>query len=234
MTGYRHTSFLGAFDISRRANLFDTWPIHAETRVCRTPSGWWAVTSLADVRRMCRDQLDARIDSGAATWMERHYRLIADFANYFVPIAEERSRRPGHDLISDVAPGEGEILNTCDAVIFFFTSLGAGIETMSNLMGNAATALMRHPDQMRMVKKGSDLVADALEESLRSTEPADLGAYEHPAASASPSALTTVLPCRDDRARSPPEGIHGELERVAELPALQSTSPKSTRGKPLA
>jgi cytochrome P450 len=116
-------------------------------------------------------QLDAKIDFGSATWLERHYRLIADFAEYFVPIVEERKRRPGPDLISDVVAGEDDILNASEAVIFIFTLLGAGVETTSNLMGNAVAALMRRPDQLRMVEENPDLVTDALEESLRFDSP---------------------------------------------------------------
>jgi cytochrome P450 len=112
-------------------------------------------------------QLDAKIDFGAATWVERQYRLISEFADYFVPIVEQRKRHPGSDLISDVVAGEDDILNASEAVIFIFTLLGAGIETTSNLIGNAVTALMRRPDQLRMVEENPDLVTDALEESLR-------------------------------------------------------------------
>jgi cytochrome P450 len=116
-------------------------------------------------------QLDAKIDFGAAAWLERHYRLISDFADYFVPIVEQRKRHPGSDLISDVVAGEDDILDASEAVIFIFTLLGAGIETTSNLMGNAVTALMRRPDQLRLVEENPDLVADALEESLRFDSP---------------------------------------------------------------
>lgn len=116
-------------------------------------------------------QLDAKIDFGSATWMERHYRLISDFADYFVPIVEERKRHPGPDLISDVVAGEDDVLNASEAVIFIFTLLGAGIETTSNLIGNAVAALMRRPSQLRLVEENLDLVADALEESLRFDSP---------------------------------------------------------------
>jgi cytochrome P450 len=116
-------------------------------------------------------QLDAKIDFGATAWLERHYRLISDFAEYFVPIVVQRKRHPGADLISDVVAGEADVLNASEAVIFIFTLLGAGIETTSNLIGNAVTALMRRPDQLRLVADNPDLVADALEESLRFDSP---------------------------------------------------------------
>ena len=116
-------------------------------------------------------QLDAKTDFGATAWLERHYRLISDFADYFVPIVEERRRHPGADLISDVVAGEDDILNASEAVIFIFTLLGAGVETTSNLIGNAVTALMRRPDQLRLVAENPELAADALEESLRFDSP---------------------------------------------------------------
>jgi cytochrome P450 len=116
-------------------------------------------------------QLDAGHDHGSDAWLERHYRLISDFAEYFVPIIEERKRHPGPDLISDVVAGEDGILNASEAVLFIFTLLGAGIETTSNLMGNVVTALMRRPAQLQMVVENPDLVDDAIEESLRFDSP---------------------------------------------------------------
>jgi cytochrome P450 len=116
-------------------------------------------------------QLDAAADHGSEIWLERHYRLISDFADYFVPIIEERKRNPGSDLISDVVAGEDDILNASEAVLFVFTLLGAGVETTSNLMGNAIAALMRRPAQLQLVAENLDLVDDALEESLRFDSP---------------------------------------------------------------
>jgi cytochrome P450 len=116
-------------------------------------------------------QLDAEHGHGSEVWLERHYRLISDFADYFVPIVEERKRNPGTDLISDVVAGEDDALNASEAVLFIFTLLGAGIETTSNLMGNAIAALLRRPTQLQLLADNLDLVEDALDESLRFDSP---------------------------------------------------------------
>jgi cytochrome P450 len=116
-------------------------------------------------------QLDAGHDHGSEIWLERHYRLISDFADYFVPIVEERKLNPGPDLISDVVAGEDDTLNASEAVLFILTLLGAGIETTANLMGNAIAALMRRPAQLQMLAENLDLVEDALDESLRFDSP---------------------------------------------------------------
>jgi cytochrome P450 len=116
-------------------------------------------------------QLDAEHGHGSEAWLERHYRLISDFADYFVPIIEARKRKPGSDLISDVVSGEDDTLNASEAVLFIFTLLGAGIETTSNLMGNAIAALMRRPAQLHMLAENLALVEDALDESLRFDSP---------------------------------------------------------------
>jgi cytochrome P450 len=156
-----------AFDVN--ADLATEIPLSVMTRLFGLDRGdeakfrHWAL-ALAS-------QLDAEHDHGSEAWLERHYRLISDFADYFVPIVEERKRNPGPDLISDVVAGEDDTLNASEAVLFIFTLLGAGIETTSNLMGNAVAALMRRPAQLQMVIDDVARVDDAIEESLRFDSP---------------------------------------------------------------
>ncbi len=61
----------------------------------------------------------------------------------------------------DEALSEDEIIATCTLVLF------AGSETTANLIANSILALMRHPDQMDLLRSGKVSIAEAVEEFLR-------------------------------------------------------------------
>ena len=116
-------------------------------------------------------QLNAEDTRGSAAWLETHYKLISEFAAYFVPLMEERAKNPGTDVLSDIMAEETDALNASESVLFILTLLGAGIETTSNLIGNVVVELLRHPDQLEMVLADPSLVDAAIEESLRYDSP---------------------------------------------------------------
>lgn len=116
-------------------------------------------------------QLNAEDSRGSAAWLEKHYKLISDFADYFVPLMEEREKNPGTDVLSDIMAEETDALNASESVLFILTLMGAGIETTSNLIGNLAVELLRHPDQLEMILADPSLVDAAIEESLRYDSP---------------------------------------------------------------
>jgi cytochrome P450 len=116
-------------------------------------------------------QLNAENSRGSAVWLETHYKLISEFADYFVPLIQERTANPGADLLSDIAAEESDALNASETVLFILTLLGAGIETTSNLIGNVVVELLRHEDQLEMVLNDPSLVSAAIEESLRFDSP---------------------------------------------------------------
>ena len=116
-------------------------------------------------------QLNAENSRGSAVWLEAHYTLIGEFADYFVPLIQERTVNPGADLLSDIAAEESDALNASETVLFILTLLGAGIETTSNLIGNVVVELLRHEDQLEMVLDDPSLVPAAIEESLRFDSP---------------------------------------------------------------
>jgi cytochrome P450 len=87
--------------------------------------------------------------------------------------AEQRRRRPGDDLISQLLQAgergqgltEGELLGTC------VTLLQAGHETTTNLIGNGMLALLRQPEQWAALGEAALLPA-AVDELLRYDAPA--------------------------------------------------------------
>lgn len=100
------------------------------------------------------------------------------FASYFLPLFEQRRREPRDDLVSALVAAEEqsdrlspeELLTTCVLL------LSAGHETTMNLIGNGLLALLRHPDQLALLRRDPSVVANAVEELLRYDSPVQLTA----------------------------------------------------------
>lgn len=94
-------------------------------------------------------------------------------AEYFRRLVPERRRQPRHDLLSALIAAEeqgdklseGELISTC--ILLFI----AGHETTVNLIGNGMLALLRHPDQLRLLREDPALIPSAIEELLRYDSP---------------------------------------------------------------
>lgn len=92
---------------------------------------------------------------------------------YFDDLLSERRRHPTDDMLSALAQArESDDALTDDEVIATAILLfGAGFETTTNLIGNGLLALLRHPDQMRMLRADPALGPSAVEELLRYDSP---------------------------------------------------------------
>jgi cytochrome P450 len=101
---------------------------------------------------------------------------IIELVTYLRRIAEERRRRPADDMVSSiVAEQDGNTALTIREVIqFVMLLLVAGNETTTNLIGNAVSALLAHPDQLARVAADLSLVPRVIEETLRYDAPVQL------------------------------------------------------------
>ena len=91
---------------------------------------------------------------------------------YLGECIEERQREPRDDLLSTLVRAAGEdVLSRAEAVGFAALLLFAGTETSTNLIGNAAWALLRHRDQLDAVLVDPTRVDAVLEETLRWESP---------------------------------------------------------------
>nr|WP_179816289.1 cytochrome P450 [Allostreptomyces psammosilenae] len=99
-------------------------------------------------------------------------------------IHRKRAEAAGDDLISGLirASDHGEQLTEAEAAAMAFILLFAGFETTVNLIGNGVNALLRHPDQLALLRAGlargdERLLATAVEELLRFDGPVELATW---------------------------------------------------------
>jgi len=95
---------------------------------------------------------------------------------YFAQVAEERRREPREDLLSALlaAEEEGDQLTIDEVFATCILLLVAGNETTTNLIGNGLLALLRHPDQLALLRDAPSLIESAVEELLRYDSPVQL------------------------------------------------------------
>jgi cytochrome P450 len=113
--------------------------------------------------------------SGSAREAPMDGALLHEFGELMVYLREtlrDRVRRPAEDLVSVlVDPRHGVALDEVDLVQFVILLLVAGNETTTNLIGNAANALLDHPAELERVARDPALVPALVEESLRFDSP---------------------------------------------------------------
>jgi cytochrome P450 len=108
--------------------------------------------------------------------MQRREQVAMEFREYFKELIAERRAAPRDDLLSGliaaeeqgVTLSEDELLSTCILLLV------AGHETTVNLIGNGMLALLRHPDQMQLLRDDPSLIRTAVEELLRFDPPVQL------------------------------------------------------------
>jgi cytochrome P450 len=132
---------------------------------------------LADFKRWSDAVVESTSGAGRAQPFSAPFReALIELINYLKGIAQARRARPADDLVSLlVASQSGEEGLTDREVIQFGTLLlVAGNETTTNLIGNAVTALLDHPDQLAKVAADPALVPALIEETLRYDAPVQL------------------------------------------------------------
>jgi cytochrome P450 len=127
--------------------------------------------------KMWSDQR-ARVLEPTITARERQHAIQAAraFDAYFRDVIEARRKGPRDDLISTLVAIEeaGDTLSPYELLIMLRLLLIAGNETTTNLIGNGMLALLRHPEQLQMLKENPSLIPSAIEELLRYDTPVQL------------------------------------------------------------
>ena len=123
-----------------------------------------AIVKMYEVNRTPEDELAAQVASH-------------EFAEYVRALMEERKRKPGTDLISDLAAVEedGQKLNAQELIATCVLLLNAGHEASVNGFGNGFVAMMERPDQHKLLaEKPFELAETAVDEFIRFDAPLHL------------------------------------------------------------
>ncbi|UUO01629.1 cytochrome P450 [Mycolicibacterium novocastrense] len=86
---------------------------------------------------------------------------------YMRSLVERARRRPGDDILGMLVREHGTELSDDELVGIAGLLLLAGHETTSNMLGLGTLALLRHPEQLAVVRDDPDAVGPAVEELLR-------------------------------------------------------------------
>jgi cytochrome P450 len=101
-----------------------------------------------------------------------------EFAEYFRELIAARRVHPATDLLTAMVQAEdnGEMLTEDELIATCVLLLVAGHETTVGLISNAVLALLRHPDQLALLRANPALAASAVEETLRYDAPVQMTA----------------------------------------------------------
>ena len=104
---------------------------------------------------------------------QRQLKLFEAMREYFIPLAEERKRRPREDLLTGLvqAEHEGSKLDFEEMLSMLVLLLVAGNETTTTLIGNATLELLAHPGELKRLRDDPGLLPSAIEEVLRFASP---------------------------------------------------------------
>ncbi|MFD1514199.1 cytochrome P450 [Halomarina rubra] len=102
----------------------------------------------------------------------RHQRTeagIREFADYVREVVVKREEEPQEDLITylNEAEADGMTLSRDEVVATVVGLLFAGHETTTKLLANGTLELLRHPDQLELLREDPAVAPSAVEEILR-------------------------------------------------------------------
>ncbi|PCC73337.1 Cytochrome P450 [Nannocystis exedens] len=115
-------------------------------------------------------RLDGHLDDAE---IDRIVASRREFVAFFHAMIEQRRRRPGDDLLSDLVRAEAErdALTPEEVLTMAVLLMVAGNETTTNLIGNGTVALLEHPDLLPRLRADPTRIPAFLEEVLRWRSP---------------------------------------------------------------
>ena len=113
--------------------------------------------------------LDATLLGAGADLAQRARSSRLALADYFRELIADRGQAPRGDLLSALIAAEeaGDKLSEQELLATCILLLVAGHETTVNLLGNGTLALLRHPDQLALLRDQPGVIVGAVEELLR-------------------------------------------------------------------
>jgi pimeloyl-[acyl-carrier protein] synthase len=122
------------------------------------------------VKRWTADFIEAINAGGAGVSteaLEHGQDAVVAMTDYFGDLARRRQAEPRDDAVTRLVHGEDGHLSDQDLAATCIVLLFAGLETALNLIGNGLLALLRHPDQLELLRSDPSLLPSAVEELLR-------------------------------------------------------------------
>lgn len=110
------------------------------------------------------------------------YRAYMASLGYFRNLIAEKVR--SHDTADDlinamVDPGSEERFDESELLTTIFLVMNAGYETTANLISSSVYALLKHPDQLELLRGDATLIPNAVEEFLRYESPLSLSTLRY-------------------------------------------------------
>jgi cytochrome P450 len=104
------------------------------------------------------------------------YRRVEACAEYLLPVVRERRASPRDDLLSALVAARdgGDSLTDREVIVITAILLVAGYETTTNLLSNGMAALLRHEDQLALLRREPSRLPAAIEEMLRYDPPVQM------------------------------------------------------------
>ena len=99
--------------------------------------------------------------------MDERLELGRESREYMADLVARAQAAPGEDMLGMLVRDHGDDLSTDELIGIAGLLLIAGHETTSNMLGLGALALLRHPEQLALVRDDPAAVAPAVEELLR-------------------------------------------------------------------
>ncbi|QES41005.1 cytochrome P450 [Streptomyces venezuelae] len=134
-----------------------------------------------DGRRDFREWTDALLSPDPAHPEKAKHAVVA-LLGFFTGLLADKRRHPADDLLSDLVAvrDAGDRLSEDELMSLAFLILFAGYENTVHLIGNAALALLDHPEQFAALRDDPGRLPAAVEEFQRYDGPAPLAIRRFP------------------------------------------------------
>ncbi|MFG3094913.1 cytochrome P450 [Streptomyces sp. NPDC048202] len=165
--------------------LLDAWPEHGPVDLVESLAVPLPVTVICEMLGVPEaDRPRVRTWSGelfAAGEPERIDAASHAIGGYMTELVAAKRAAPGTSLLDDlIAVRDDEDRLTEDELVSIAVLLlVAGHETTTNFIGNAALALLQHPDSWLRLRKEPELLPTALEELLRFDSPVGIATFRY-------------------------------------------------------
>ena len=165
--------------------LLDAWPEHGPVDLVAglaVPLPVTVICEMLAVPEADREQVHAWSGELFAAGDPRRIDVASQaVGTYMTDLVAARRGSPGESLLDDlIAVRDGQDRLTEDELVSLAVLLlVAGHETTTNFIGNAALALLQHPESLARLKSEPELFGTALDELLRFDSPVGIATFRY-------------------------------------------------------